>query len=75
MTAPQASACRALRQPHVGKTVWERACSHLRIHVVMRLRLGHGHSNREGENGVTREVALGPVAVMTMGLGLVIQPQ
>lgn len=43
--------------------------------MVVGLRLGHGHSNREGDNGVTREVALGPAAVMAMGLGLVIKPQ
>ena len=42
----------------------------------MRLRLGHGHSNREGQNGVTREVALGPSAKATaLAQGLVIKPQ
>ena len=48
------------------------------MHVVMGLRLGHGHSNREGQNGVPREVALGPpakAAVLALELGLVIKPQ
>lgn len=51
-------------------------CCHLRIHVVMGLRLGHGHSNREGQNGVTREVAWRPSAkAAVLALGLVIKPQ
>ena len=49
------------------------------MYVVMGLRLGHGHSNREGQNGVAREVGLGPAAVMAvglrLGLGLVVKPQ
>ena len=46
--------------------------------MVVGLRLGHGHSNREGQNGVTREIALGAPAkanVLALGLGLIIKPQ
>lgn len=45
---------------------------------MLRLRVCDGHSNGEGQNGMTGEVAVctpSKISVMALGLGLVIKPQ